>query len=191
MSSVVQKAHTNPIDSYVPSPAHLNQLDVATALNSIASSKASPSFALFVLRRRRVDRRNDKDGGIWLPLHRDSHVQAWRPLWGGRRSELFSQQLLQSKRLHGGSAPQRRRRNSSNNTNTHIWFIHNKFLLHTKSTVISHGLALWWWRRRPLFVIYFFTSIEGGKWEPRYFCIHWSLQVYDLSLLSLLVSILP
>ena len=64
MSSVVQKAHTNPIDSYVPSPAHLNQLDVATALNSIASSKASQSFALFVLRVvRRVDRRDDNGRG--------------------------------------------------------------------------------------------------------------------------------
>eukprot|EP00985_Skeletonema_marinoi_P029692 scaffold28671_cov66-Skeletonema_marinoi.AAC.1 len=52
MSSVVQKAHTKCIDSYVPSPAHLNQLDVATALNAIASSKASPSFARFVHRRR-------------------------------------------------------------------------------------------------------------------------------------------
>ena len=188
MSSVVQKAHTNPIDSYVPSPAHLNQLDVATALNSIASSKASPSFvSSFFVVVEWIDAMI-MDGGIWLPSHRDSHVQAWRPLWGGRRSELFSPHLLQSKRLHGGSAA------DATVVTTPIptsWFIHNKFLLHTKSTVISHGLALWWLRRCPLFVIYFFTLIEGGKWEPPYFCIHWSLQVYDLSPLFLLVSILP
>ena len=42
----------------------MNQLDVATALNSIASSKASPLFALFVLRVvRRVDRRYDNGRG--------------------------------------------------------------------------------------------------------------------------------
>ena len=63
MISSDQKTHTNSIDSYVPSPAHLNQLDVATALNSIASKQASPSFALFVLRRRRVDRRDDNGRG--------------------------------------------------------------------------------------------------------------------------------
>ena len=79
MSSVVQKAHTNPIDSYVPSPAHLNQLDVATALNSIASSKASPSFvsSFFASSVEWIDAMI-MDGGIWLctHLHRDSHAQA-------------------------------------------------------------------------------------------------------------------
>ena len=81
MSSVVQKAHTNPIDSYVPSPAHLNQLDVATALNAIASSEQSKSIVCSLRSSSSSVEWIDAmimDGGIWLctHLHRDSHAQA-------------------------------------------------------------------------------------------------------------------